>query len=187
VWTDSNGNGVSDAGELHSLGDLGVVGIDLGAEEVDFEIDGQHAFAQGTFELGDGETHQFVGVDLGAPLPDLTGTGEPQPAGAVLTGTDGADNFAVTNLSAVDFIADYDFGQGDTVDISALLGDNSGATAQNATDYVHYDSSTGAVAVDVDGAANGADFVDVAMLNMPVPDVKIILDDGVDVTINHLG
>jgi hypothetical protein len=184
VWTDSNGDGVSDQGELHSLGDLGVVGIDLGAEEVDFDLDGSHVFAQGTFELSTGETQQFLGVDLGqadspAVPPDVTG--------AVQTGTDGADSFAVTSLNAVDFIADYDFGQGDSVDLSALLGQHSGATADNAADYVHYDTGTGHLSVDADGSANGSSFVDVAILNTPVADVKIILDDGVDVTINHLG
>ena len=70
---------------------------------------------------------------------------------------------------------------------SALFGSNSGATANNAGDYVHYDNSTGHLSIDTDGAANGANFVDVAILNTPVADVKIILDDGVDVTINHIG
>jgi hypothetical protein len=184
LWTDSNGNGVSDDGELHSLGDLGVVGIDLGAEEVDFDLDGSHVFAQGTFELSNGETHQFLGVDLGPADPLAV---PPDATGAVQTGTDGADSFAITNLNAVDFIADYNFEQGDSVDLSALLGNNSGATADNAADYVHYDNSTGHLSVDTDGAANGSNFVDVAILNTPVADVKVILDDGVDVTINHIG
>jgi VCBS repeat-containing protein len=191
VWVDANGNGVSDAGEVHSLSDLGIAGIDLGANEVDFDIDGQHVFAQGTFELSTGETSDYVGVDLGAPLPDLTGDPTaadagigvpPEVTGAIHAGTAGVDNFALTDLHAVDFIADYNFGQGDTVDLSALLGHNSGATAANAADYVKVDGNT--VAVDTSGS--GHDFVDVAVLNHPVPDVKVILDDGVDVTISHI-
>ena len=39
----------------------------------------------------------------------------------------------------------------------------------------------------VDVSGSGHDFVDVAVLNHPVPDVKVILDDGVDVTVNHIG
>jgi hypothetical protein len=193
VWVDANGNGVSDAGEVHSLSDLGIAGIDLGANEVDFDIDGQHVFAQGTFELSNGETSDYVGVDLGAPLPDLTGgdptaadagTGvPPEVTGAIHTGTAGADNFALTDLHAVDFIADYNFGQGDTVDLWALVGPNSGANAANAADYVKVEGNT--IAVDTSGS--GHDFVDVAVLNHPVPDVKVILDDGVDVTVNHIG
>ena len=133
----------------------------------------------------------YVGVDLGAPLPDLTGDPRaadagigvpPEVTGAIHAGTAGVDNFALTDLHAVDFIADYNFGQGDTVDLSALLGPNSGATAANAADYVKVDGNT--VAVDTSGS--GHDFVDVAVLNHPVPDVKVILDDGVDVTISHI-
>jgi hypothetical protein len=104
-----------------------------------------------------------------------------------LHGTDGADKFTLTDVHAVDLIADYNFEQGDSVDISALLGDNSGATKDNAADYVKYDSTTGTVSVDTDGAAGGHNFVDVAVIDQPTPDVKIILDDGVDVTVNHLG
>mgnify|MGYP001547690476 FL=1 len=58
------------------------------------------------------------------------------------------------------------------------------ANANNAADYVHYDSTTGTVSVDTGGT--GHNFVDVAVIDQPTPDVKIILDDGVDVTVTHL-
>jgi len=45
----------------------------------------------------------------------------------------------------------------------------------------------GDLAVDVDGAGTAHDFIDVSILNQPVVDVKVILDDGVDVTVNHIG
>jgi len=60
-------------------------------------------------------------------------------------------------------------------------------TQQNVADHVHYDSTTGALSVAETGAGGAPEFIDVAVLNHPVPDVKVVLDDGVDVTINHLG
>jgi hypothetical protein len=38
----------------------------------------------------------------------------------------------LTDLAAVDLIADYDNGEGDVVDLSSLFGGDSGMTAENA-------------------------------------------------------
>jgi Ca2+-binding RTX toxin-like protein len=102
-----------------------------------------------------------------------------------LTGGTGADTFVISNLDAVDVIADYSLADGDTVDLSSLFGSFGGTPpANNGEDYVRYQGNT--LQVDVDGAAGAHDFVNVALIDQPVPDVKIILDDGVDVTISHL-
>jgi len=208
IWQDANHDGVVEQGEMSGLTDHGIASIGLTTTATDDVVDGQSVTATGTFTLGDGSTGTYseVGLDtsLGAPtallgvddpkaLSDgvdwdnvvLPTTGQP---GETLQGTDGADKFTLTDAHAVDFIADYNFAQGDTVDLSALLGHNSAApapTAANAADFVHYDSGSGMLSVDVSGS--GHDFVDVAVLNHPVPDVKVILDDGVDVTVNHIG
>jgi hypothetical protein len=90
----------------------------------------------------------------------------------------------LTDLAAVDLIADYDNGEGDVVDLSSLFGGDSGMTAENAGDYAKVEGET--LKVDVDGAGTAHDFVDAVHLNQPAADVRVILDDGVDVSINHV-
>ncbi len=167
-----------------------VDGQTITAEGVVTHVDGSTSgYIEASLDTSFGGTTPLLGVDHGIAFADgldwdnlVIGT-----AGVAdrLTGTDGADKFTLTDLHAVDFIADYDFGQGDSVDLSVLLGKGSGATAENAANYVQYQGN--ALQVDVDGAANGHHFVDVALLDHPVADVKIIFDDGIDVTVNHIG
>jgi hypothetical protein len=80
VWTDTNHDGVSDGGELHSLADLGIESIDLAAVFAASEIDGQHVFATGTFTLEGGETRDYVGVNFSSTQTALAEIENPQPA-----------------------------------------------------------------------------------------------------------
>ncbi len=64
VWRDGNGDGVTQAGELLSLGDLGIVGISVQEDARDETIDGQHVFAAGTFMYASGASGDYVGVNL---------------------------------------------------------------------------------------------------------------------------
>lgn len=68
VWTDLNGDGVSDEGELHSLSDLGIVSISVQEQAVQEVIDGQSVFAKGTFSFADGSSGDYVGVQLSSPI-----------------------------------------------------------------------------------------------------------------------
>jgi Ca2+-binding RTX toxin-like protein len=58
IWRDSNGNGVSDQGELHSLADLGVESIGLDVQSLDgsVKLDRNLVFASSTFTRVDGST-----------------------------------------------------------------------------------------------------------------------------------
>ncbi len=171
VWQDLNGNGVSEAGELSSLTDLGIIGIDLGASEVDFTEDGQHVFAQGTFTMTDGTTRDYLGVDLGAPLQDLQVT---------QTGTDGVDHFTVDSLEVRDVIADYDFDGGDTIDLSVLL---DGVSADNAGDFVRCEGDS--LRVDLDGSSTAHDFADAATLSNAGDQINLVFDNGFEVIIDR--
>jgi hypothetical protein len=62
AWQDANRDGVSDAGELYGLADLGITGIALDATPLDGYLDGQMLLAQGTFSRVDGSTGDFVEV-----------------------------------------------------------------------------------------------------------------------------
>jgi hypothetical protein len=166
VWQDLNGDGVTDAGELSGLADLGIVEIDLGADEVDWSEDGQHVFAAGSFSTADGATHDYIGVDLGAPFA------------ATQTGTAAVDTFVVDG-SALEYIADYDFDGGDKVDLSELLG-NLGA--DDAANYVKLEGDT--LKVDVDGDGTGHDFHDVATFSSTQDHVTVTIDTGFDIIID---
>ena len=111
VWQDLDHDGVSDAGELKSLADHGITGINLDATPVDGTVDGQQLVAEGTFNKADGTTGTFVEVAFetalgAADAPSL------------------ADTFVVGPNDALLTIDGYSFAEGDSLDLSALLDAN---------------------------------------------------------------
>ncbi len=84
-----------------------------------------------------------------------------------LSGGAGADMFAYLNVAeGGDTILDYNFAEGDALDLSALLGANFVSGVSQASDFVQLAQSGSdiTVKVDTDGAANGTNFSDVAVL-----------------------
>ncbi|WP_123360323.1 VCBS domain-containing protein, partial [Pseudomonas frederiksbergensis] len=84
-----------------------------------------------------------------------------------LSGGAGADVFAYLNVNeGGDHILDYSFAEGDTVDLSALLNANFVSGSSQVSDFVQLAQSGSdiTVKVDADGAANGTNFADVAVL-----------------------
>jgi Ca2+-binding RTX toxin-like protein len=84
-----------------------------------------------------------------------------------LSGGAGADVFAYLNVNeGGDHILDYNFAEGDTVDLSALLNANFVSGTSQVSDFVQLAQSGNdiTVKVDTDGAANGTNFTDVAVL-----------------------
>jgi Ca2+-binding RTX toxin-like protein len=88
-----------------------------------------------------------------------------------LSGGTGADifKFAEAGASNVDTILDFSNSEGDKIDLSALLGPSSGATANgsNINDYVKL-TQTGSdilIQVDTNGTTGGAQWADVATLH----------------------
>jgi VCBS repeat-containing protein len=65
VWTDSNGNGVSDEGELHSLAELDIISFSLSVDALPQEIDGQEVYARGMFTYGNGDANAYAAVRFG--------------------------------------------------------------------------------------------------------------------------
>ncbi|WP_144108190.1 calcium-binding protein [Paraburkholderia sp. BCC1886] len=60
VWIDANGSAVSDVGELHTLGELGIASINLNAAAVTETIAGNKISSTSSYSLVDGTTHEIV-------------------------------------------------------------------------------------------------------------------------------
>ncbi|ROL75322.1 type I secretion protein [Pseudomonas chlororaphis] len=94
-----------------------------------------------------------------------------------LSGGAGADVFAYLNANeGGDHILDYNYAEGDTLDLSTLLNANFVSGTSQVADFVQLAQSGSdiTVQVDPDGANNGKQFVDVAVLDhagTPSPDL----------------
>jgi hypothetical protein len=62
VWTDANGNGITDAGELKSLGSLGITSIALDAAETSVVDNGNLIGLMGSYTKSDGSVHTAADV-----------------------------------------------------------------------------------------------------------------------------
>ena len=60
IWTDLNGDGVSQSGEMFSLTDFDITSITLGATSVNYQIAGNDIRWESTFSFGDGTTGTVV-------------------------------------------------------------------------------------------------------------------------------
>jgi VCBS repeat-containing protein len=92
------------------------------------------------------------------------------------------DALADAGANIRDLIADYDFAEGDVVDLSSLLGGET--VVGHAADYVKMNGTF--LEVDVDGTAGGAGFVRIAEFNdVPATNgLRILVDDDpADVTV----
>jgi Ca2+-binding RTX toxin-like protein len=105
IWRDGNSDGVSQADELLSLDDLGVVSISVQEEIRDEVIDGQQVYAGGTFTYSSGATGDYVGAHLSVPeiatidnSNNESGSGTPTAIEVVIGGT-GADTLSGDDLA----------------------------------------------------------------------------------------
>ena len=73
VWVDANSNGVSDAGELRSLADAGVLSIDLKHDNAQTTQNGNVLQGFSSFTTTDGQSHQIVDAWL------MTQVQQPEP------------------------------------------------------------------------------------------------------------
>ncbi|RUV36199.1 type I secretion C-terminal target domain-containing protein, partial [Mesorhizobium sp. M7A.F.Ca.MR.148.00.0.0] len=95
------------------------------------------------------------------------------------TGGTGADTFKLDHLDIKDLITDFNGGEGDKIDLTALFDAAPGGA--NIGDFVNYNAGTGTLSVDANGSTGGANFVDVATLtNLPAANtITLLYDDGI--------
>ncbi|QPC91687.1 S-layer family protein [Mesorhizobium sp. INR15] len=178
IWKDTNANGVSDAGELSSLAHNGIVSISTNPNTTVGEIDGQTVSGNGTFQMADGTTGNYIEVELDTSLA----------AQAPSTiASDGSRTFTIASLEVTDLIADFHDGAGgDKIDLSALLKGLAGVVDLESAGYVQIAQSSANPAnaeVSVDTNGGGDNFHAVAVLenyvfNSAAEAVKILYDDG---------
>ncbi|MGX9083051.1 beta strand repeat-containing protein, partial [Mesorhizobium sp. 98Argb] len=178
IWKDANANGTSDAGELSSLADNGVASISTAAHPGVGEIDGQAVTGNGTFQMTDGTSGNYIEVELDTSL-----VAPAQPSVA----SDGTRTFAIGSLEVADLIADFhDGANGDKIDLSSLLKGLAGVTDLEAGGFVEISQSSANAAnaeVKVDTNGGGDNYHTVAVLenytfHSAAEAVKILYDDS---------
>lgn len=95
-----------------------------------------------------------------------------------LYGADGHDIFAFDNLNGVDSVYNFDTSTGDQIDVSDLLNFNLG---DDIADYLQLTDSgpDTLLAADIDGAANGSNFVNIASFRDTAGlDLTTLMNDG---------
>ncbi|KAA5844142.1 type I secretion C-terminal target domain-containing protein [Pseudomonas chlororaphis] len=167
----------------------GLLTVDDGAHRAEVNLLGHYSAED--FQVTDGgeagtqvSYHgESSGTLVGSMLADTLGGGDGNDiivgrgGEDTLSGGAGADVFAYLNANeGGDHILDYNFAEGDTVDLSTLLNANFVSGTSQVADFVQLAQSGSdiTVQVDPDGANNGKHFVDVAVLDhagTPSPDL----------------
>ncbi|MGF6402099.1 VCBS repeat-containing protein [Pseudomonas frederiksbergensis] len=162
----------------NASGSGGLLTVDDGMHRAEVNLLGHYTVED--FQVTDGEAGTQVsyngassGTLVGSMAADVLsgGDGNDILAGRggedTLSGGAGADMFAYLNAAeGGDTILDYNFAEGDALDLSALLSANFVSSISQASDFVQLTQSGSdiTVKVDADGAANGTNFADVAVL-----------------------
>jgi hypothetical protein len=170
VWEDADGDGTTDAGELHSLVDAGVASINLVADNNIVQQNGNVVQAFSTFTSTDGSTHQIADVglavkptepithiDMAADTVDntlnLTGSDVKDIAGfnVIRIGSTSADGKTWSNVSGSALSATSEYHQlvldGEGSDVVNLKSDNgswvqAGTVNDGSSDYVVWQNNT---------------------------------------------
>lgn len=75
VWIDANTNGISEAGELYTLANLGITSINLTATSTDYDIAGNNISHEATFTIN-GQTQTIANALFTNSLMDTAYTGD---------------------------------------------------------------------------------------------------------------
>lgn len=96
-----------------------------------------------------------------------------------LTGGDGADTFVLANLDIADLITDYDFADGDVIDLTSLFDVGDGVDPETAG-FVRLNGTS----LDVDTDGGGNSYVSVATFAAPPSTVTILYSEADDTDVH---
>jgi len=153
VWADANGNGVNDAGELKSLGALGITSISLNATTSDQVDNGNLIGLMGSFTTADGAVHTmgdvWFSVDASGNRSFDLAAAVQQAGGSKVTLSNTqhdtlnvslADvlSFGETDIAGIHHVT-VDGNAGDTVNLNAAAGwTQAGTVTDGAETYMVY-------------------------------------------------
>ena len=106
VWTDTNANGISDAGELHSLEDLGIVSFNLNPVGTSTKDHGNTVGLVSSYQTSDGSSHTLADVWFVADKNRATPIAATAPSQPILTVEPTELQQGVTSL--VDALASFE-------------------------------------------------------------------------------
>jgi hypothetical protein len=170
VWQDVNVDGVSQAGELKHLSDLGIVSLNLNPNTTQLQADnGNIVSLFSSYTTADGATHQMADVyfQVGAqsaaaasPVSVAVNTVAGTAGNDTLTGLGSHDVFVwkladhgTSDMPAANTIANFnpDATNGDRLDLRDLLqGErHQGSDVGNLTDYLHFTVDAGSTTIEV--------------------------------------
>jgi hypothetical protein len=111
VWNDANQDGISQTGEMHSLGDLGITSLDTNAQETSVFDNGNWIGLESTYTTSDGQAHALADVWLQISQTQAAETT------SIQLDLSKVDLTSMTNTAKIDLSGNG--GSGDTVMLSA--------------------------------------------------------------------
>lgn len=119
VWVDANQNGQVDAGELHSLSDLGITSISLQSTQVNQNVGGNVVESTATYSMANGTTRAIDDIGLATSAAGTIGATGISAAGALAVGEYVSKGYAATGAGQAQAIANGL--QGVLVDFSGAI------------------------------------------------------------------
>ena len=168
----------SDASTIESV--IETASNSNGAAEQAVVVDTQNNAVEGEVLTGTDEDDVLVGGEGNDILNG--GAGDDILAGGLgvdtLTGGAGEDTFVIDDTTAIDIISDFEASV-DEIDLTALLTATPG-TDLEAEGFVRFDSDSGGLFVDTDGAEGADEETQVAKLDAGIANetIRILFDDG---------
>ncbi len=179
VWQDLNQDGKSDANEMLTLEQVGIVGMRLTATMPEgVYIEGSWISHVSSYILADGTEREIVdawfGYDKGYTAVETEGL-------ANVYGDDGADAFLFTAIGEVaTTVHNFNVAEGDKIDLSSILQTQDDVTdAINDFVYLRQEGGDTVISVDVTGSGDISQAVDIARLDgLADLDIDSLLQNG---------
>ena len=177
IWQDLNGNGISEAGELMTMDQIGITSLSLDVNDYVNMIEGNGVVGQTIVTFADGSTVDMYDVyfrtnEVPEGVTEINGTAANDIIGStlgsdIMTGGEGADIFHLIQGAdgTLDVITDFDASEGDRIDFSQMIQgyDNLQGMIDNFVFTTEVDGNT-VISIDQSGSGDASNAVDVVIL-----------------------